>query len=412
MKLTPDEQQMLDGKYGDVVRKSMELLVALGDCFDAERMVPIVSAHLVAPNPVTAGKGGTAYIKEMAEKGGRFVVTLTTDPACLEPWLWREMGFSEDLYRNQVALSEAIARMGGLLCNTCTPYLIGHFPRIREHVAWGESSAVIYANAVIGARTNREGGPSALAAAITGRTPACGYHLDENRRGQIEVINHVDLKCATDYATLGYFIGKIAGDRVPIIMGIPSSISQDEIKCFGAPLAVTGSISHYHIVGVTPEAPTEEAASGGKKIGPSDIFEFGERELKETEESLCAIEPEKVDLVILGCPHASITQLKKYSELLSGRKAKDGVEIWILTANSIKSYARDTGLGGILESAGVKLVSNTCSTTMPRDFFKRRGVRGIASDAPKLLYNLAKARNIPCYYGSLDKFVDVVTRRI
>jgi predicted aconitase len=411
MKLTEEEQQMLDGKQGDIVRQSMELLVALGECYDAEHMIPIVSCHLVAPNPITAGKGGIAYIKSMAERGGRFVVPMTTDPASLEPCMWREMGFTEELYHEQIALSEAIAKMGGFLCNTCTPYLIGHYPRIREHVAWGESSAVIYANAVLGAKTNREGGPSALAAALTGRTPAYGFHLQEHRYGRLKIINTADLKCTSNYASLGYFIGKIAGDRVPIVTGISSSISQDEIKCFGAPLAVTGSVSHYHIVGVTPEASSEELASGGKRIGPSDTFGFGLKELKETEEALCAIGPDEADLVILGCPHASITQLKQYAFLFSNRKVKDRIDVWILTSRTTKSYAREIGLSGVLESSGVKLVSNTCPTTMPGDYFKRRGVTGIASDAPKLLYNLAKARNIPCYYGQLDKFIDVVTRK-
>ncbi len=172
MKLTREEQQMLDGKKGSAVQKSMELLVAVGECYDAERMIPVSSVHLVSPSPINAGKGGTRFIKEMAEKGGKFVVPTTTNPACLDPWAWRELGFTEEIYREQMSLSEAVARMGAYMCNSCTPYLIGHTPRKGEHVAWGESSAVIYANSVLGSRTNREGGPTGLAAALTGRIPA------------------------------------------------------------------------------------------------------------------------------------------------------------------------------------------------------------------------------------------------
>jgi predicted aconitase len=411
MNLTREEQEMLDGKYGDVIQKCMELLVAIGDSYDAERMIPISSAHLVSANPVTAGKGGAAFIKGMAAKGGKFLVTTTTNPASVEPWLWEEMRFGEDIYKEHIALSNAIAAMGGLLSNTCTPYLLGHFPRKGEHVAWGESSAVLYLNAVVGARTNREGGPSALAAAITGRTPAYGYHLEENRHGEVKFINKVDLECDTDYMTLGYFIGKISGDRVPIITGIPSSISQDEIKCLGTPFAVTGGISHYHVVGATPEAETEEAASGNKRISVSNTFEFGLKELKETEESLCAIGPEKVNLVILGCPHASITQLKKYAKVLSGRRVKEPIEIWILTMSSTKKYAKDIGIADIIESAGAKLVTNTCPGAMPRNFFIDRGFNGVATDSPKMAYYVTTTKSVPCYYGRLEKFIDIVTKK-
>ena len=412
MKLTKEEQEMLDGKYGDAVQMSMELLVAVGDAYDAEYMVPIGSAHLVAANPVSAGKGGKAFIKEMAEKGGKFIVPATTNPTCMDPWLWKEMGFSEQIYQEQVALSEDLNKMGGLLCCTCTPYLIGHTPRLREHVAWGESSAVLYVNAVLGARTNREGGPSALAAAITGKIPAYGYHLDENRYGDLKVINNAALKCDTDYSTLGYFVGRVAQDRVPIITGIPSSISQDAIKYLGTPFSVTGSVSHYHIVGVTPEALTEEMASGYKRIRSSDTVQFGPRELRETEESLSAISPEAADLVVLGCPHASITQLKKYAESLSGRKIKNDKEMWVLTNSTIKKYAQDTGIAESIESTGARLLCNTCPPAMPRDYLKHRGYGGLATDSPKMVYYVSTIQNLPCYYGNLETCLDIVARKI
>lgn len=137
MNLTLEEKGMLDGKYGNVMQKCMELLVAIGDSYDAERMIPISSAHLVSANPVTAGKGGSIFIKGMAEKGGKFLVTTTTNPASVEPWLWREMGFGEEIYEEHVSLSKAIASMGGLLSNTCTPYLLGHFPRKGEACSLG-----------------------------------------------------------------------------------------------------------------------------------------------------------------------------------------------------------------------------------------------------------------------------------
>lgn len=411
MKLTIQEQEMLDGKYGDSVQKAMELLVAVGDCYDAEKMVPITSVHLNAGSPVSAGKGGTRFIMDMAERGGKFVIPVTINVASIDPWAWKEMGFSEENYREQEALSEVTSKMGGFNCHTCTPYQIGHIPRMREHVAWCESSAVLYANAVLGGRANREGAPGALAAGLTGRVPAYGYHLDENRYGRLKIVVHGHLKGDTDYAILGYFAGKIAQDRVPIFTGIPSSISSHELKCLGAALAASGSVAHYHVVGATPEAPNEEVASGFKTIGSSDTFEFGVAEFKETEESISNVGPEEADLVILGCPHPSIEQIRNYAKALSGRKVKNNVELWILTSHIIKRYAEDIGLTNIIESTGARFVSDTCPNPMPRDYFKKRGYRVAATDSPKLAYYISNLKNMPCYCGSLDKFIDIVTSK-
>jgi len=410
MKLIKEEEEMVEGKYGRVVQKAMELLVAVGECYDAERMVPVASAHLVGANRA-AGKGGMRFIKELAEGGGKFLVPLTTNPAALDLWAWKDMGFSEEHYLEQISISDAIAKMGGFVCNTCAPYLIGHAPRMRTHVAYGESSVVLYANAVLGSRTNREGGPSALAAALTGRTPCYGYHLDENRHGALKIHVNAALEGDTDYATLGYFAGGIALDRVPIFTGLPSSLSQDSLKSLGPPLATKGSVAHYHVVGVTPEAPTEEAASGFKKISPSDIFEFGPGDLKATEESLSRAGPEEATLVILGCPHPSIGQIKKYAEVLSGRKVKDHVEIWILIPHGIKQVAEDIGYAPIIESTGARLLSNVCPAAMPLDYYRKRGYKIIATDSPKTVYYTSTTKDALCYYGSLEKFVDVVTRK-
>jgi predicted aconitase len=411
MKLKREEQEMVDGKYGDAVQKAMELLVAVGECYGAEQMVPVASAHLSSANPVTAGKGGTIFIKDMAARGGKFVIPATTNVASIDPWAWKEMGFSEEIHREHEALSGAIADMGGYLCNTCIPYLIGHAPRMNEHVAWGESSAVLYANAVLGSRTNREGGPTILASGLTGRTPAYGYHLDENRCGKLKIRVNAPLKGGTDYATLGYFAGRIAQDRVPILTGLSPFMSQDEIKCLGAALGTAGSVSHYHVVGVTPEAPTEKVASGSKQIGSSDTFEFGPKDLKETEASISRIEPEEADLVVLGCPHPSIHQIKNYAEAFSGRKVKGNVEAWILTSSLVKRYAEETGFAKVIESAGVRLVSGSCPSPMPREFFEKRGYRGAATDSPKMVYYISTTKGVPCYYGSLGKFIDVITTK-
>jgi predicted aconitase len=403
MRLAKNEQEMLDGKHGGAVQKAMELLLSIGECYDAEQFLPVGSTHLSCTDPITIGNGGKQFVKEIAEREGRFVVPTTTNPTSLDPWAWKEMGFCEALYGEHVELWKAFSKMGCFLCGTCTPYHIGHVPRFGEHVAWSESSAVVYANAILGSRTNREGGPSALAAGLTGKTPAYGLHLDENRYGRLKIVVSLELKGDTDYATLGYFGGKIAQDSVPIFTGIPSSVSQDQLKCLGAALATSGSVGHFHVVGVTPEAPTEEAASGFKKIALSDTFEFGSRELKQTEESISKTGPEAIDLVLLGCPHASIHQLRDYAEVLSDRRVNKRPEIWILTSHVLKKYAEDMGYRKVIESVGAKLVTNTCPSAMPEDFFKTCGYRAVATDSPKLAYYTSLTQDVLCHYASLEK---------
>lgn len=399
----------MDGIYGEAVQRSLELLIAVGESYDAETLLPVTSAHVLACNPPTAGKGGTLFYEEMSGSGGKFIIPTTTNPACLDPWAWQEMGFDPGLYHAQMELTSVIAEMEAFLCHTCAPYLVGHAPRIGEHAAWGESSAVVYVNSVLGARTNREGTPSALAAGLTGRTPAYGYHLDKNRHGKLIVNVTAGLKGTTDYSTLGYFVGKIAQDKVPILNGIQPSVSQQELIALGAGLASSGSVALYHAVGVTPEAPTAEIAAGSNKIGPSDTFEFCRKDLQETEESLCSIEAEASDLVILGCPHVNINQIRTYLGAFSGRKVKDHIDAWILVQSGIKRYAKDLGYLDILESCGVRLVSNMCPSAAPVNYYRQKGYGGFATDSAKMCYLLSGAKQISAYYGKLESIVDAVS---
>ena len=178
MRLTIEENEMLQGEYGYPAQKSMEILASLGECYDTEQLLPVTSAHLLA-SPGIILKGGVSYIKEMADKKGKFTSFTTTNPSAIDPLLWNDsdIGISEDNYGDQMTLTNAFTEMGAFLSNTCTPYLVGHVPRLGQHIGWSESSAVIFANSVLGARTNREGAPSSLAAALTGRVAAYGFHL-------------------------------------------------------------------------------------------------------------------------------------------------------------------------------------------------------------------------------------------
>jgi predicted aconitase len=404
VQLTGAEIQMLEGKHGYPVQKSMEILVGLGECFDAGRMIPVSSTHHVY-SLGGVGKGGALFIREMAEKGGMFTIFSDTNPSNMDP-SWLDLGISGDAVREQAFLIEAFTKMGAFLSDTCAPYLVGHSPRFREHVAWNESSAIIFANSVLGARTNREGGPSALAAALTGRVPEYGYHLDQNRRGDLRVLVTARLRGSSDYGTLGYFIGKVAEDRVPVLTGIPPSVSCDELKLLGAAAATSGSVALFHVVGVTPEAPTEDIAFGPRMKRNRQTIEFGARELRETEELLSTATGREIDLVILGCPHTSIGEFREIARLLCGKRLKPGVELWIFTSRMVRTYAEAMGYIRDIKGSGARVICNSCPVSMSQDSL--RGLRHsvTATNSPKLAYYFIQGKDVSIQYGSMERCIE------
>jgi len=415
MYLTKKEKEILDGKLGYAAQKSMEILVALGECYDAKRMIPVTSAHILY-SCVAIGKGGAFFIQELASRGCKFAIFTDTNPLSFDPWLWKELGITEQLAQEQTALAHDIARMGGFLSDTCAPYLIGTVPLFGEHIAWNESSAIVYANSVLGARTNREGGPSAMAAAITGRVPEYGYHLEQNRYGDLKIIVTAKLKDLHDYGTLGFYTGKIAQDKNPVFIGIPREASQDALKLLGSAAAASGSVALFHAVGITPEATNEEAAFGGGELKDGQVFEFGERELRETEESLSRATSREVDIVAIGCPHVSITELRDIARLLYGKKVKSRVMLWIVTSRMVKAYAQTMGYVDIIEASSAKIICDCCPISMLQGPLKGTHTWTVATNSAKMTNYMAtyatEGQAILPYYGSLERCVNAATTGI
>src|SRR5512138_842422 len=217
MHLTYEEQQMLAGEHGRATQKSMEILSALGTIYAAERMVLVASVQIAGVSFDNLGEAGLEFLSEMAAGGEQVKVLTTLNPAGMDIENWQALGIDPEFAHNQERVIDAYARMGVLTTCSCTPYLFGNLPHFGEHIAWAESSAVCYANSVLGARTNREGGPSALAAALTGRTPRYGLHLDENRLPTLDVRVHAALRTTTEWGALGYLLGKRGGGRVALL---------------------------------------------------------------------------------------------------------------------------------------------------------------------------------------------------
>ncbi|MFX0029828.1 MAG: aconitase X catalytic domain-containing protein, partial [Candidatus Hermodarchaeota archaeon] len=254
MKLTTEEQEMLNGNYGKAAKKSMEILTTLGDIFDAECMVDVDGVQIAGVSYANLGEAGLEFLSEIAEDGKVRVLT-TLNPAGMDRENWEVLGIDPEFAKDQNRAIDAFAKMGIITTCSCTPYLIGNTPHYGQHLAWAESSAVCYANSVIGARTNREGGPSALASAITGKTPKYGYHLDENRHGEVLFKIDAFVEGTDEFGVLGKIIGdKLVelGKKIPYITGI-SRANVEELKSFCASVATYGGTALFHIEGITPE---------------------------------------------------------------------------------------------------------------------------------------------------------------
>ncbi|HII54059.1 hypothetical protein COT30_02555 [Candidatus Micrarchaeota archaeon CG08_land_8_20_14_0_20_49_17] len=387
MKLAFSEKQMLSGAQGNAVKKSMEILVALGEIFGAKRLIDVSSVQIAGVSYKNLGEAGLEFLAEMARDGRARVLT-TLNPAGMDLENWRTLGFSEDFAKQQDLVIGAFKRMGVIATCTCTPYLVGNLPVFGQHIAWSESSAVAFANSVIGAKTNREGGPSALASALTGKTPEFGLHLDENRQAQVVVEVDCAINDVPDFGALGHVIGNMIGNKIPLIKGIKSA-SIEELKSFSASIATYGGTALYHIEGITPyktRAPKEKVSVSKKEI----------------DEAIVALtDPGDVDFVSIGCPHASLSEIEQVAKLLQGKKVRK--EFWICTARPTKKIADSMGVAKTIEDAGAKFACDTCMAVSP---LKGR-FKCLATDSAKGCYYAKMMNGFKTKILPLKKLVEV-----
>jgi predicted aconitase len=271
------------------------------------------------------------------------------NPAGMDLECWREMGISEGFAQKQQEIIRAYEALGVKTECSCTPYnIFDDMAGFGDHVAWSESSAISYANSVIGARTNREGGPSALSAALVGKTPNFGFHLDENRVPVISITVEPKLH-DSDYGALGYIVGAMIDDKVPIFE-LNSRPAKDDLKSLGAAMAASGAVALYHVKDVTPEADKYEM--------PPEKITIEEKQIQDIYKSQVSVEP---DLIAFGCPHSSVPELENLARLLDGKKVKK--ETWICTSRAIKN--RNSALIKRIEKSGAKVFCDTCMVVSP-----------------------------------------------
>ena len=362
--LTKREEDMAAGVYGKGIEKAMKILVKFGNAFGAEKLVKITSAHTMPVEPLE-------LLKEFAEDVEEVAVFTTLHPlmSAFSPDKYESMGIDRDFAGEELPVSEKRAeihkRLGFNRTYSCLPQLAGNLPRRGESISWIGTGAQIMANSLLGARTNRDGTVINLCSALTGRTPLWGMHLDENRKAQVLVkFIGINFDTITDcqIGAIGYHIGAIARNRNVVFEGIPRNFGLDLLKYLMAPLSTSGSVSICHLTGITPEAPDSQTALGGKK--PDEVVTVGEKEVLATWQKFREASRDEVDLVIIGCPHCTIGEIKSIAGLLDGKKIGNNQRLWLGTAEQNYRLAQLMGYAGIIETAG-GVISSTCMATVP-----------------------------------------------
>lgn len=393
MKLTKEQQDMLDGKYGKGTALAMKIQVAIGESFDAERMVPITRAHVALSNR----EADLWFAEKLLEAGAKCRVAPTVNPGfCLS--FFKEAGMvSEEDAALMQRTHDAYKGLGAILSYNCTPYIDTNVPNFGEVIAYSESSATPYVNAVWGARSNREGANSALCAAITGFVPEYGLLFDENRKGNILVEVEADMKTPYDYHLLG-MMGKKIGKGIPVFVGLPEHVSPEDLRNLGAQLNTSGAYDMYHIVGFTPEARTIEEAFGGKE--PARKVVITNEDLEEILKEISLEGNRKIDFAMFGCPHFTLEEVKHIAKRLEGQTMK--AEMWILTSSHVKEMADRMGLTEIIEKAGGFIVPDTCPD---QPCWKRLDGKIGITESPKCAYYPQK-RGIFFVIRDLDTCID------
>ena len=412
MKLTAAEQAMYDGKEGPAKQKAMDLLMRYGEALGAERLVETnnVAGAFNASTPsvrALVAKGFDAVYSELNLDSADVVpVPKMAVPTCqlitgIDNDNWRIQGIPDELADQQKKAEKHFGALGINMFATCTPYQVGNVPVKGEHCAWMESSAVIYCNSVLGARTNTEGKESTGAAALTGRIPYWGYHIPENRRGTHLVHVDIDVDDIRDWGLLGYWIGEIVQEDVPVLTGNMRQPSLIKLKHFGAAAASSGGVEMYHIPSITPEANTVDDAFGGSKI--VETLRFGAAERKLAYANLNCATDRDVDFVMLGCPHNSIDQVALIALLLEGKTLSANTQLWVHTPRALREVAERNGYVKMITDAGGVVMSDTCPAISR---YAPKGTRVIATDSAKQAHYLPAILGIPVWFGTVRECVE------
>jgi len=397
------DEALLAGEHGDAAALAMRVVVRTAESMQAQRLLDITGAHI--DSCLYHGQAGLDFAERLAAGGARVAVPTTLNVSSLDlihPELYR----GDDHTRVQAqALMDAYERMGCEPTWTCAPYQMDARPALGENVAWAESNAIVFANAVLGARTHRYGDFLDIAAAITGRAPAAGLHLEANRFATIVFdVSEVPAELLdrdVAYPVLGHHIGRLVGSTVPAIVGAPAGLSEDRLKAIGSAGASSGSLAMFHVVGSTPEAATLDAATGHRRV--EDVRTVTLAHLRTARDQLTTGSDPKLGAVSLGTPHYSVAEFGRLVELLGDRRIHPAVHLYVNTGRSVLNEITLRGWTSRLEASGVQIVTDTCTYITP----VMADVHGTAmTDSAKWAYYAPGNLGLDVVFGSVEDCVE------
>lgn len=394
MHLTDEQRAMTAGDQGEAVAAAMRVLIQYGEIMQAERLIPVASAagaNIYGPRhskPLGSDDPAELFAQYSLNTDAAVDAPPVRVPSCqlIGPIDRENAGDVQNMPRAAIEKVEEsqdyLDGLGVSLLSTCTPYQVGFLPRFGEHCAWMESSAVVFINSVIGARTNTEGRESAAASMLTGLTPEAGLHLDEHRRATVRIRVETEIPATFGWNAFGYWVGSAVFDRVPVLEGVSAIPDFVQLKQFGAAAASSGEVELFHLPGVTAECVTADEVA----TPDAEVIVFGDEELAWAIDRLNATRTgDDVDFVMIGCPHASYEQLEQVAGLLDGRRVSSGTALWVFTPDALRRRARDEGLLAEIEASGARVLSDTCPAIAQ---FLPRGTGRFATDSAKQAHYL------------------------
>jgi hypothetical protein len=399
IRLSEDDRQMLDGRRGEGTRLAMSIIVRMAGVYGADELMDVTQAHIDGCGFLS--DAGLQFAETLAARGAKVSIPTTLNMGPLDLQNWRAFGVPEAFAAKAVRQARAYTDMGCIPTWTCAPYQGYLTPRFGQQIAWGESNAVVYANSVLGARTERYGDYIDICAAITGRVPRQGLHLKENRKGQLLVrlagFDPARLREETFWPAFGHLLGSLAGDRVPVLSGLPADATDDQLKALGAAAASSGAVALFHAVGLTPEAPTlADAFQGGR---PEQTVEVRPADLATAAADLStADEGAPLDVVLVGCPHFSFAEFRRLADLVGLARGKSRVGFLVITSTQSHALLLRSGLPDALAAFGVRITLDTCMFHTP---LVAPGTKVVMTNSGKCAYYAPGELGVKVAFGSL-----------
>lgn len=401
--LSDYDRALLAGDHGPAAAMAMSILSRMAHIWGAGELLDIVGAHI--DSTIYIGPGGLEYAERLAGLGAKVAVPTTLNVSGLDEYHWQEWDVPEEWAAQAQRQMNAYRQMGVIPTWTCAPYQTDWKPSFGQQVAWGESNAIVFANSVIGARTERYPDLLDICCAITGRAPAVGLHLTENRSAEVQYhLAGVPLALQRDdsfYPVLGHLLGQLAQNAVPVLSGLEVEPTEDQLKALGAAAASSGAVALFHIVGVTPEAPSLAAACGGR--APRSVVDITLEHLCQARGQLTTAGGDHLDMVVLGSPHFSLAEFRQLAPLLAGRLRHPQVQFLVTSSRGVALLARQAGYLAELERFGGRLTVDTCILASP---MLPSSVRLLMTNSAKYAYYAPGLLTAQVTFGSLADCVD------